>query len=307
MTEQGWKASLIAVLKEHNGVKSGGSVASHATQHKRHEDLFAGFTLLRQLGVKIDSVAQFRGKHMQALARHWESLGQAPSTIQNKISTFRTFAGWIGKTGMIEGAEKYVSPGAASRSSINRCDKSWEAQGVDPASVLAAVRARDPRIALQLELQQVFGLRVRESLQLQPHLADKGAYLAVNLGTKGGRDRVVLIDTPEKRELIDRAKTFVTRESGSVSDPRKTLSQIKNYYYAVVRKAGIKREGGLGVTSHGLRHGYASNYYKKKTGVASPVRGGSPVDRDADRAARIDLAEELGHSRESITTHYLGR
>lgn len=300
----GWKASLAAVLAAHNRSRSGGSVASFATQDKRSDVLYAGFRELRALGYKLEDVRQFRGKHMEALARTWESRGLSPSSIQNNISIFRTFSEWIGKDGMVEGTSRYVSAGVATRSSIAREDRSWTAKGVDPGAKIAEVRAKDERVALQLELQQVFALRVRESLQLRPHVADQGAYLAVNLGTKGGRDRVVPIDTPQKRELIERAKTFAATKLASTSDPAKKLDQVKNHYYAVVRSRGIKKSDGI--TSHGLRHGAANDRYKEETGEASPVRGGGPVDRDVDRAARLVIAEELGHSRGSVTTHYLG-
>lgn len=138
-----------------------------------------------------------------------------------------------------------------------------------------------------------------------PHLADKGAYLAISLGTKGGRHRVEPIDTPEKRALIERAKSWALSKQASTSDPHKTLAQVKNHYYAVLRACGITRRDGI--TSHGLRHEYANNRYQHLTGHASPVRGGKPVDRQTDYLARLEVAEELGHSRESITTHYLGR
>jgi integrase len=292
-------------LKDHNGVKQDGSVASAATQDKRADVLYAGFRDLREIGYKLDTVESFRGKHMEVLAQSWETRGLSPSTIQNNISTFRTFAEWIGKTGMVEAADTYVSAGAASRSSINTADKSWSAKGVDAVAKIAEVTAKDARVGLQLELQAAFGLRTRESMQLRPHVADKGAYLAVNVGTKGGRDRVVPIDTPEKRELIDRAKEFAASKLASTSDPSKTLAQVKNHYYAVVRACGITREAGI--SSHGLRHEYANDRYEQIAGEASPVRGGDDVNRDTDKAARLEVAEELGHSREDVTTHYLGR
>jgi integrase len=300
----GWKASLAAVLEAHNRSRSGGSVASFATRSKRSDVLFAGFRELRELGYKLEDVRQFRGKHMEALARAWEGRGLSPSTIQNNLSVFRIFAEWIGKAGMVEGPERYFSEGVATRSSIVREDRSWTAKGVDPGAKIAEVRAKDERVALQLELQQAFGLRVRESLQLRPHIADQGTYLAVNVGTKGGRDRVVPIDTPHKRDLIDRAKTFAATKLASISDRAKTLVQVKRHYYEVVRACGIKRSEGI--TSHGLRHAMANDRYAEETGASSPVRGGGPVDRATDRAARLVIAEELGHSRESVTTHYLG-
>jgi integrase len=304
-TGGGWKASLAAVLKAHNSAKVDGSVASYATRDKRADVLYAGFTLLRALGYKLDTVHSFRGKHIEALAKAWEARGLSASTLQNNLSTFRVFAGWIGKDGMIERAEKYVSPGAARRSTINTQDKSWTAAGVDVREKLAEVAEKDARVGLQVALQAIFGLRAREAMQLRPHVADKGSYLALTVGTKGGRDQVVPIDTPEKRELIDKAKTFAASKLASTSDPTKTLAQVKNHYYHVLRSCGITRAEGI--TGHGLRHGYANDRYEQIAGQPSPVRGGTPTDPDGDQAARLEVAEELGHSRESVTTHYLGR
>ena len=89
---------------------------------------------------------------------------------------------------------------------------------MDVAAKLAEVTAKDARVGLQMALQAIFGLRAREAMQLRPHIADKNTYLALTVGTKGGRDRVVPIDTPEKRALVDLAKTFaaskLARKSG---------------------------------------------------------------------------------------------
>ena len=304
-TAGGWKASLAAVLKAHNNAKADGSVASHATRDKRADVLYAGFKLLREKGYKLDTVESFRGKHMEVLAKAWEERGLSPSTLQNNLSTFRIFAGWIGKAGMVERTDRYVAPGAAARTSINARDKSWTAQNVDVAAKLAEVAAKDARVGLQMALQAIFGLRAREAMQLRPHVADKGSYLALTVGTKGGRDRVVPIDTPEKRALIDQAKTFAASKLASTSDPARTLAQAKNHYYHVLRSCGITRADGL--TGHGLRHGYANDRYEQIAGQPSPVRGGITPDRDTDQAARLGVAEELGHSRASVTTHYLGR
>jgi integrase len=160
-------------------------------------------------------------------------------------------------------------------------------------------------VALQLELQAAFGLRAREAMQLRPQLADQGSYLAVNLGTKGGRDRVVPIRSDYQRDVLERAKALAGNRSASTMAPDKTLAQWKNRYYAVLRACGITRAEGI--TSHGLRHAYANDRYAALAGAAAPVRGGATPDREADQAARLEVAEELGHSRESITTHYLGR
>ena len=305
----GWKSSLATVLKEHNRIKAtDGTKASFETMEKRSSVLFRTFTDLRAMGYKLDDVKQLRGRHVEALTKHWADKRLAPSTLQNNLSTLRTFSCWIGKEGMVEGAETYYPHGEAARSSINTADKSWSANGVSLEAKLAEIRMIDERVALQVELQARFGIRVKESVMLRPHLADKGAYLAVSIGTKGGRDRTVPIDSEKKRELLDRARAFADSPTASTSNPALSLKQALGHYSRVLRNAGITKAA-AGVTSHGLRHNYANDRYQHYAGAESPVRGGAlaELDRERDRAARLEVSEELGHSRESVSTHYLGR
>lgn len=297
----GWKASLAAVLKAHNGARHDGAVASFATQDKRADVLYAGFNRLHALGFRMETVMSLRGKHVEALASDLHARGFSASTLQNNLSIFRTFAKWIGKAGMVRGIEHYLGPGTAARSSIAREDKSWSGRGVDVALKIEQVRQKDARVALQL----AFGLRAREAMQLRPHLADKGAYLSILHGTKGGRNRVEPIQTPEQRALLERAKSFCATPASSSSDPQRKLSQWKNHYYQVVRSCGITRKDGI--TGHGLRHQYAQERYRELAGADSPVRGGASIDRETDHTARQVVAEELGHSREGVTSHYLCR
>ncbi len=305
----GWKSSLASVLKQHNGIKaSDGTVASHETQQKRSTVLYQAFTDLREMGYKLGDVRQLKGRHVEALAKHWLSKELSSSTLQNRLSTLRTFSSWIGKEGMVERTERYFPNHEAARTSINIQDKGWEANGVSVTQKIDDLRALDERVALQVELQHRFGLRVKEAVMLRPHLADKGGYLAVSIGTKGGRDRTVPIDTPERRELIDRAKTFADRRTASTADPGKSLKQALGHYSRIVAKAGLTKAQ-LGVTSHGLRHAFANERYAHYSGSRSPVEGGNLRSQnwELDRFARLAVVEELGHSREDVSTHYLGR
>ena len=82
----GWKASLAAVLKAHNGAKVDGSVASYATRDKRADVPYAGFKLLRELGYKLDTVHSFRGKHMEVIATQDQSWTAAGVDVAAKIA-----------------------------------------------------------------------------------------------------------------------------------------------------------------------------------------------------------------------------
>jgi integrase len=286
-----------------------GSVSSHATRNKYANGLHKIFRDLEALGFKLSDAKNLKGKHLVALGKEWERQALEgklkPSTIQGKFSMLRVFAHWIGKDGMVEATYKYVDLALVKRSSVCTHDLSWLAQGVDVAAKLAEVSQKDERVGLQLWLEFESGLRGKEAMMLRPYLADKGAYLDVSVGTKGGRPRAVPINTAEQRALLDEAKAFAATKDSSTSDPTKSLAQVKNHYYYVLRSCGISRKNGI--TAHGLRHAYANNRYKELSGQDSPVRGGKLVNREDDRAARLQVAEELGHSRESITTHYLGR
>lgn len=301
--------SLAAILKFHNTIRaSDAKRASDATAHKRRQILFAGFCKLRELGFRMKDAASFGGRHMQALVDAWVKEGLSPSSIQNRISVFRVFAGWIGKAGMVEASVRYVAdPAKVTRSGVARTDKSWEASGVDVVAILAKVKELDERVAMALELQLIFGLRVRESLMLQPHIADLGQLLDISRGAKNGRRRMVRIETNDQRQLLGRAKALVGTKDESIAGPvqGRRLHQARNHYYTIVRKAGISRKNGI--VSHGLRHQNANAYFADKAGYESPVQGGpAPADKHVERYARVETAEHLGHSRPSITAHYVG-
>ncbi|QBB69432.1 Fis family transcriptional regulator [Pseudolysobacter antarcticus] len=302
----GWKGSLAAVLSVHNATKFNGTTASAATRDKRSDVLFAGFEELRSLGFRLEDVRSFRGAHMKALGQHWEKNGMSPSTLQGRISIFRLFSAWIGKEGMIEASWKYVeSPVSVQRTSINRVDKSWTTKGVDIMQKIAEVGEIDERVAMALQLQAAFALRAKEAYMLRPHLADQGSVLAISRGAKNGRPRTLKIETEFQRETLEEAKALVGGTTESIGDPHLTLAQVKTRYYIVLRQAGITRKNGI--TSHGLRHQVANDQYEQLTGCASPVRGGVNSNAQLDHLARMNIAEDLGHSREDITTRYLGR
>lgn len=305
--EGGWRASLGAVIRANNGRKEDGSTASFATQAKRKEVLTKAFKTLREKGFKLEDVKGFGGRHMDALAKEWQGQGLSASTLQNNTSVMRQFAEWIGKSGMVESSAHYFGD-AATRTSINETDKSWSAQGVDVDAKIAEVAARDERLGLQLEGCKLFGLRVNEVAQLQPWISDKGNYLEVVKGTKGGRPRTVPITSEKQREWIEKAKALTEgNKKASTSDQSRSLAEVKAHTYYFLRACGITRENGL--TAHGLRHEYAGDRYQELSGAAAPVRGGNlkATDRQTDFAARLQVSNELGHGREGVTTYYLGR
>jgi integrase len=320
---KGWEDKLQAFIDKHNwrhASKDKG--VSFKTKDDRATFLFSAFKTLYSADPALDvEPRNFADRHVRYLLAQWVERGLSPGTLQVYMSYLRAYCEWIRHPGMILPLEHYLSdPALATRTCVAKEDKSWIAHGVVPEEKLAGIRAYDARVACWLLLYLIFGARLKEIAMLRPHLAEVDGellltadfrarncdtYLELKRGTKGGRLRWVPIDTPEKRAALEEAKLLVTSETGHLGDPMKKLAQNIRRFKYVCEKFGITKAE-LGITAHGLRHQYAAERYEKFSGTAAPVRGGAPVARAVDRAARLRVAGELGHARENITGAYLG-
>jgi integrase len=311
----GWKTELSDIIVENNRRNAGGDRnVGTRTRHARIETLYQGFGELRQLGYKIENPRNFKELHMRALVAHWESKGLAPATIQNRISVFRIFAEWIGKNNMIKKSELYCSaPEVVKRSQVAQEDKSWSAKDIDIPKLLLEIEAYSKHAAAQLLMIHAFGLRRNEALCFKPNLnwtIENGVNLIrVRDGPKGGRERVLIVETPQQEAALLYAKQVAGKQKKSaIGYPDLTLKQAEQRYNYIMRKFGLTKAE-LRVTGHGLRHQFANNRYEQLSGLHSPVRGGekpSGEDIEADIHARYRVSEELGHSRLSVTAAYYG-
>ncbi|PLX74811.1 MAG: hypothetical protein C0607_09950 [Azoarcus sp.] len=179
--------------------------------------------------------------------------------------------------------------------------------------MLRRVSEYDPRVGMQLKLCHAFFLRVQEAVMLKPNTAERGEGLVVRDGTKGGRERLVPIQTDYQRRVLDEAKRMAwTNRKGYLSHPDLTLEQALEKVTTVCTRFGLTRKG-LGVTTHGLRHEGLNDLFEGITGVPSPVRnaGGAKavvqkVHKDVLAYARQSVAEAAGHARISISGAYIG-
>lgn len=174
-----WKSTLKQILEQHNQAAArGGKAVGFATRAARQETLERGFKELRALKYKLEDVHHFKERHMILLGHAWEAKGLSASTIQNRISVFRTFSEWIGKPGMIRDSEHYVkNPESVIRHCVAQFDKTWSGQEKNLADKLAGLQIQDKAVAMQLELQRAFGLRMREAALLKVHQADQKALI----------------------------------------------------------------------------------------------------------------------------------
>ena len=170
----------------------------------------AAFHDLHTLGYKLQSLYNFQERHVKILVKHWEQQGHSVGTIENKLSYLRTLAKWLGKIGMIKESRTYASdPASFNRKCITVEDKTWTGHDVDPLVLIDKLRKVDPIVAMQLELQWGFGLRVEESMLLRPAQAFMEALdrltVHIEYGTKGGRPRETTVDDVAQIDVLERA------------------------------------------------------------------------------------------------------
>ncbi len=297
---------------------------SHDTMEDRRQTIYRAFHCLEHNDIKSFKLdpRSLSDRHVRFLFADMERRAKAgefgPSAIQKAHSYLRTFAGWIDKPWLVLPIGAYINDETLYRRSyVTQHSKAWDNNGVAPAEVIAAVAEFDERVAVQIKLMKEFGLRCKEAVMFRPHqdivtaaqagkaAASAAEYLQLRRGTKGGRLRYVPAVTPSQLAAIENARRVAPGENDSLSDPRYQLARAIRHQRYVMELFGLTKAM-LGVTAHGLRHGYAAERYRAETGVAPPVATAEHADAAVDRAARRLVSESLGHSRGQITSVYLG-
>jgi len=259
-------------------------------------------------------------RHVRAMVAVWQEQKLAPGTLQGYLSFLRGFAQWIGKPGLIRQPQHYgLKPEDYERHQAAQHDKSWSAHGVDILGLIGRIALFDPYVGAMLRLMWALGLRKKEAIMFRPHqcvvafeatgfpLHKKKAdfYVRVKPGSKGGRERFIALDTPDKLGAVEHAKSVVSSRDGHMGHPSRSLKQNMIRFGNVMKKFDVTQEK-LGVISHGLRHEMLIDQFETLTGHAAPVRGGAKLPKVIDKPARQEVAELAGHSRRRASAAYIG-
>lgn len=268
---------------------------SMATQKNRRETLTLAAKQLKQSGFNQMNVNALKGKHVIKLTQKWRADGLAAGTIKNRMAHLRWWASKVNATHKIPSNDQLEID---RRVYITNENKAVE---LTPEHL---EKVTDPNIRYSLQLQAQFGLRREEAIKFNAQYADKGDKITLkDSWCKGKRSRDIPIVTQAQRSLIDKLK----QEYGNASLIPSHL-QYKhqlNTYKNTLPKTGLGK-------GHGLRHHYAQARYKELSGNECPARGGkrqremNEAEREHDRQVRLILSKELGHSREQVTSIYLG-
>lgn len=308
-----FKNELIRIIEQHNRLRSGhsGKQASTKTQRERKQIILLAFAQLWLHGFRIQNPVSLGGRHVEFLAKYWQQSGLAASTLHTRMSALRVFARWVKKDGMVKSNESYFSPEVIARSGIATTNRAWLPNGIDPLAIIKKAREIDERLGLFLALMYFFGFRVKEALEFRPlhSMIENGIAIEIREGTKGGRLRHVPLNTPEQMAVFQWACALAKKSpSGRLRWPDMTWRQAQNHFYYLLRSRLKISRNIVGVTAHGLRHGYAQAKYRQLTGLPTPIEGGAlgKIDRDTHQVANISVSRALGHSRTAVTSMYYG-
>lgn len=283
---------------------------SGITMKNRYAEIRCAYLDLAELGYRLQYPKSLSTRHLNRLAEYWREKGLSPQTLNRRFSMLRVFCGWIGKREIVRDLRDYYpdDPSIYKRSGVAKKNLAWCANDVDPLVEIERAKAIDDRLALYLALQHYFGLRVKESIQMRPlhSTTDEHNVLEVFEGTKGGRPRLVKIETTEQREIVEWAKRVASESrDGTIRWPNRNWKSAQDHFYYLMKKMGITKKG-KGVTAHGLRHGDLQREYTKSSGMKTPIEGMDPklVDVAAHRLACKRVSWKAGHARDDVGASY---
>ena len=312
---KGWKDELQAIINKNIDKRANGKIASAKTQADRATLLFNSFKELRKRGYAV-SPHNLKPRHVQILCDWMISSTEydgsskrvaSPATIQTYLMHLRAFARWIGKDGMIGSASNYITDKAHyERSYAAVTEKTWTAKGIDIAQKVSEVKMDNYYVWAQLLLVQAFGLRLKEAVSIRPHMNAIEGSLHVIKNSKGGKNRIIPIETEFQVFVINAVKQMVGKTSLELRDPKLSLAQNMKKFSNTMAKHGLTKKN-LGATLHWLRAEYVIDYMQSK-GLVPLVSGGEvgQLPKDEEMEIRLQASQRLGHNRVGITTAYSG-
>ncbi len=282
---------------------------SDKTAEIRKKHLLAATKLLQSRNRGFRTLSQFTPRYAREMIQGWEAAGVSPPSQVQYFGSLRWFWELHGiKAGTIK--EYATNPTDYVIHSAARVDKSVSAHVGNVDEFIEGLRVINERFALLCKLAHAAGLRRQEVLCVDPHGGDKGDYIIINLGAKGGRYREVSLNGLNReyferaREAIDGLKR-ITKVGDRAGWPGNSLEANNNLLGDYCKKAKLTKNE-LGVTFHGFRKDYACDAYEIRSGEAAPLRGGMVINYHAQRDHQLFVSQQLGHNRPKITTAYYG-
>ena len=270
---------------------------SYSAQMNRHRILQQIASTLTGMGFFQMTAKSLKPKHVEALMKSYLEAGLSTGTIKNRLAALRWWAEKIDKKNVI--AKDNAVYGIGSREFVTNVSKARELDQEKLNEISC------PYVKMSLKLQKAFGLRRQEAIKFIPSYADQGDTIKLKPSwTKGGKERVIPVQSNEQRECLNQARSLAGM--GSLIPTHLSYIQQLKIYEREIAQVGLSK-------LHGLRHRYAQLRYKALTGRPAPNCGGkrqrelNQDERIKDQTARLTISKELGHERAQIVAVYAGR
>lgn len=304
----------------HQAARALAHSGSYKTRYNHSVEVKRFVKILRAKGFGVKKWEKVTNKHVRAVVSQWKSQGLKPATLKEYLSGVRTVARYYGNDRI---AATNAAFRIANRVYVSSEDKSLP-DHVYNAAIALLKESTDPtdhRVAAQMQLQRELGLRKEESFKFSARrdVQADGRVLVAG-GTKGGRERVILVVSDKGREAIEYARQVGDGRHGNTMPREKSERQWESLYYRSLARMGLTKSK-AGASSHGLRHAYAQERYRQITGFECRAKFGSQEEfraaaRNAagadwarlDHDARQILKPEMGHGpdRKDVVSQYLG-
>lgn len=249
--------------------------------------------------------------YLDNLIERYEAGSLTAGTVQDYIS-------YVNNALEIARGDRAMVISAVDNGAPRRCGIADRDHSVSQQTHDAVKQQLPDRLSAQADLQREIGLRFKESClinvrEVLAH-AEKTGNILITDGTKGGRPREFAVVSQSQIHALERALQFQGSHY-SLVPVEQSFAQYQNECYRAIQQYELK--------FHGERHHYANERYFQISGVNSPVRAGVEHEqhhryiaeqlgititqaRQLDHETRLQIAEELGHSRIDITNAYLG-
>jgi len=231
----------------------------------------------------LEKIENLKTNHLKTVFKDLQNQGLSNSTLAGYATAARMIAAQIHKDNIMPKMNKELG--------ISRAGERLQPlqnNTIKQQEITRSLYDRAQYLGLAAEMRQEFGLRAKESLLSNKIVLDAQGrtYLQIE-GSKGGRPRTVEIKTQEQRAIISKVQAYIRANDQKSIIPRdQNLKQAITQQRNALSAAGATRADGS--NAHALRHAYAQQ-------------------RAAEGATRAQIADELGHGREEVVSHYVAR